>query len=263
MLVRFWQARPRVALVTLMVILVLASARTWTRNPTWKDNDSMLNALVADYPYSGRSQWILGDALMDSGLTSDALRSYRVAVDLLDSHYQIMTDVAQTFINKEMYRAAEGLLWHAWRRDPRFALAPGLLAEIYSIRGELDQAERLSRVALTIDDRDPLRPNILAWSLASRGRFEEAEQVRQANIERYGLQNFWQQWVTLGYFERPRWRLVRRADGVRRSARRGPLDGRARASRFAVRPGARAGGRRGDRLPPVLSHASPVLQTAW
>ena len=98
-----------------------------------------------------------------------------------------------------MYRAAEGLLWHAWRRDPRFALAPGLLAEIYSIRGELDQAERLSRVALTIDDRDPLRPNILAWSLASRGRFEEAEQVRQANIERYGLQNFWQQWVTLGY----------------------------------------------------------------
>ena len=199
MLVRFWQARPRVALVTLMVILVLASARTWTRNPTWKDNDSMLNALVADYPYSGRSQWILGDALMDSGFTSDALRSYRVAVDLLDSHYQIMTDVAQTFINKEMYRAAEGLLWHAWRRDPRFALAPGLLAEIYSIRGELDQAERLSRVALTIDDRDPLRPNILAWSLASRGRFEEAEQVRQANIERYGLQNFWQQWVTLGY----------------------------------------------------------------
>ena len=199
MLVRFWQARPRVALVTLMVILVLASVRTWTRNPTWKDNDSMLNALVADYPYSGRSQWILGDALMDSGLTSDALRSYRVAVDLLDSHYQIMTDVGQTLMNKELYQSAEGLLRHAWRREPRFALAPGLLAEIYSIWGEIEEAERLSRVALTIDDRDPLRPNILAWSLASRGRFEEAEQVRQANIERYGLQNSWQQWVTLGY----------------------------------------------------------------
>ena len=199
MLVRFWQARPRVALVTLMVILVLASVRTWTRNPTWKDNDSMLNTLVADYPYSGRSQWILGDAFMDSGLTSDALRSYRVAVDLLDSHYQIVTDVGQTLMNKELYRSAEGLLRHAWRREPRFALAPGLLAEIYSIWGEIEEAERLSRVALTIDDRDPLRPNILAWSLASRGRFEEAEQVRQANIERYGLQNFWQQWVTLGY----------------------------------------------------------------
>ena len=41
----------------------------------------------------------------------------------------------------------------------------------------LDQAERLSRVALTIDDRDPLRPNIISWSLASRGRFEEAARL--------------------------------------------------------------------------------------
>ena len=63
----------------------------------------------------------------------------------------------------------------------------------------LQEAERLSREALAIDDRDPLRPNIITWSLASRGRFEEAEQLRQATIERFGLQNFWQQWVTLGY----------------------------------------------------------------
>ena len=136
---------------------------------------------------------------MNSGLTSEALRSYRLSINLLDSHYQIMTAVAQTFINKGMYRPAEGLLRHAWRREPRFALAPGLLAEIYSIWGEPAKAERLSRVALTIDDRDPLRPNIITWSLASRGRFEEAELLRQATIERFGLQNFWQQWVTLGY----------------------------------------------------------------
>ena len=199
MLIRFWQARPRGALVAIMVILVLASVRTWTRNPTWKDNESVWNTLVADYPYSGRAQWILGDAFMNRGLTSDALRSYRAAVDLLDSHYQIITDVGQTLMNKELYQSAEGLLRHAWRREPSFALAPGLLAEIYSIWGELDRAERLSRVALTIDDRDPLRPNIITWSLASRGRFEEAELLRQATIERFGLQNFWQQWVTLGY----------------------------------------------------------------
>ena len=199
MLIRFWQARPRGALVAIMVILALASARTWTRNPTWKDDDAVWNTLLRDYPHSGRSQWILGDAFMDGGFTSDGLRSYRLAVDLLDSHYQIMTDVGQTLMNKELYKSAEGLLQHAWRREPRFARAPGLLAEIYSIWGELDQAERLSRESLAIDDRDPLRPNIVALSLASRGRFEEAEQVRQANIDRYGLQNFWQQWLTLAY----------------------------------------------------------------
>jgi hypothetical protein len=199
MLVRFWQVRPRAALVSILVILGLASIRTWTRNPTWKDNDTVWQNLIADYPHSGRSQWILGDAFMARGLTSDALRSYRLAFDLLDSHYQVTTDVAQTLMNHELYESAEGLLRHAWRREPRFAHAPGLLAEIYSIRGDVEEAERLSRVTLAIDDRDPLRANIVAWALASRGQLEEAEQVRQATIERFGLLNFWQQWVTLGY----------------------------------------------------------------
>jgi hypothetical protein len=199
MLVRFWQSRPRAALVSILVILGLASVRTWTRNSTWKDNDTVWGNLIADYPQSGRSQWILGDAFMARGRTSDALRSYRLAVDLLDSHYQVTTDIAQTLMNNALYEAAEGLLRHAWRREPRFALAPGLLAEIYSIRGDVEEAERLSRVSLVIDDRDPLRANIIAWALASRGRFGEAEEVRQATIERYGLLNFWQQWVTLAY----------------------------------------------------------------
>ena len=201
MLVRFSRDRPRAALVTLAVILVLASARTWTRNPTWENNQTMLDALVEDYPHSGRSQWVLGDAFMVRGRRSDAFRSYREAIDLLDSHYQILTAFAQTMMKQDLYGPAETLLRQAWRREPRFALAPGLLAEIYSIWGQLDKAERLSRLALTLDSRDPLRPNIITLSLASRGRFEEAAELREATIERDGLHNFWQQWVTLAYLE--------------------------------------------------------------
>ncbi|HIF24000.1 MAG TPA: hypothetical protein EYQ27_19335 [Gemmatimonadetes bacterium] len=199
MMVRLSRDRPRVAAISLLVMLTLAGVRTWTRSPTWASNDAMLNAMVADYPHSGRSQWVLGDALMDIGQTSQALLSYRAAIDLLDSHYQITTDVAQTMMKKELFRGAEGLLLHAWRREPRFALAPGLLAEIYSIWGQPEEAERLSRVALAIDDRDPLRPHIISWSLVSRGRFEDALEVREAALDVYGLQNYWQQWVTLAY----------------------------------------------------------------
>jgi hypothetical protein len=201
MLVRFSRGRPRAALLATGVILAAASARTWTRSPTWMDNDAMLEALITDYPYSGRAQWVLGDAFMVRGRTSDAFRSYRAAVDLLDSHYQIMTEFAQTMMHQELYRPAEGLLRHAWRREPHFPLAPGLLAEIYSIWGRPEQAEHLSRVTLTIDEDDRLRPHILAWSLASQGKFVEAREVREAAILRFGLRDFWEQWVTLAYLE--------------------------------------------------------------
>ncbi|MEE2899016.1 MAG: hypothetical protein VX815_11175 [Gemmatimonadota bacterium] len=56
-------------------------------------------------------------------------------------------------------------------------------------------------MTLTIDDDDRLRPHILTWSLASQGKFVEAREVREAAILRFGLRDFWQQWVTLAYLE--------------------------------------------------------------
>ncbi|MGY8799717.1 MAG: tetratricopeptide repeat protein [Longimicrobiales bacterium] len=196
---RFYIARSKVALVTVGLVVLLGAARTWERNPTWKDNPAMLNALVADFPHSGRSQWVLGDAFMDRGLTKQALQSYRIAVDLLDAHYQVTTDVAQTLIRQEMYEGAEGLLRHAWRGEPGFAVAPALLAEIYSEWNQPELAERFSRLALTIDDRDPLRPHIISWSLAARGRFAEAASARESALQSQGMGNYWQQWLTMAY----------------------------------------------------------------
>jgi len=196
---RLARSRPTGAAVLLSTLLTLGAARTWLRNPTWQDNPTWLNTLVGDYPQSGRSQWVLGDAFLDFGQTSEALNSYSLALDLLDSHYQVMTDVSQTFINKEMYGPAEGLLQHAWRRDPSFALAPAMLAQIYSELGQPDRAERFSRLALTIDDRDPLRPHILSWSLAARGQYEAAEAARAKAVASQGMGNYWQAWLTLAY----------------------------------------------------------------
>jgi len=201
MLVRFSRVRPRAAVVALVVILSLAGLRTWTRNPTWKNNEARLNAMILDYPHSGRSQWVLGDAFMEAGQIADGLRSYRLAIGLLDSHYQVMTNFAQTMMAKDLFRGTEGLLVHAWRRDPRFPLAPALLAEIYSVWGRPEEALRLSRVSLAMDDRDPKRSYIVAWALAAQGQFSEAADARDAAIERFGLRNYWQQWVTLAYLD--------------------------------------------------------------
>ncbi len=161
--------RPTGAAVLLATLLTLGATRTWLRNPTWRDNPAMLQAMVGDYPQSGRSQWILGDAFMDLGNTSEALKSYGLAMDLLDSHYQLVTDISQTLMRHDMQRAAEGLLRHAWRAEPAFALAPGLLARIYSEWGQADRAERFSRLALTIDEsRSAQAPHHLSGACRER-----------------------------------------------------------------------------------------------
>ncbi len=195
----FWrlaQRRRRLAMGLLVVACALGAWRTWTRNPTWRDNPSMLEALVRDYPQSGRSQWALGDAFMGAGNVSQALLTYRIGVDLLDAHYLYVTDVAATLMRHGIYHGTEGLLLHAWRREPRFALAPGRLAELYSIVGDPERAERFSRVSLTLEPRDPLRPHILAWSLAVRGRIEEARLAHQEAVRTQGFGASWQAWVT-------------------------------------------------------------------
>jgi tetratricopeptide (TPR) repeat protein len=201
LLVRFSKARPRAAVATLVLIVLLGSARTWVRNPTWKDNPTMLAVLVDDYPHSGRSQWVLGDAFMDGGFTKQALQSYRLAIDLLDAHYQVTTSVAQTLMKHEMYEGAGGLLQHAWLSEPEYVLAPGLLAEVYSELYQPELAERFSRLSLAIDDRDPLRPHIIAWSLAARGRIEEARAAREDAIATQGMGNYWQVWLTMAYLD--------------------------------------------------------------
>jgi hypothetical protein len=199
--VRMWRERPRVVATVLAAAILMGSVRTWTRTPSWENNQAWLNTLVSDYPYSGRSQWVLGDAFMERGRTSEALMSYRAAVDILDSHYQLMTDVAGTFMSHDLYGGAEGLLQYAWRNEPRFALAPGLLAEIYSEWGRPEEAERYSRVALAIESRDPLRPHIISWSLAAQGRWDEAAAARDFAVETQGALNYWQQWLTVAYLE--------------------------------------------------------------
>jgi len=106
---------------------------------------------------------------MDLGNTSEALKSYGLAMDLLDSHYQLVTDISQTLMRHDMQRAAEGLLRHAWRAEPAFALAPGLLARIYSEWGQADRAERFSRLALTIDEsRSAQAPHHLSGACRER-----------------------------------------------------------------------------------------------
>ena len=154
--------------------------------------------MIQDYPYSGRSQWVLGDLFFQKDRPDQGLVSYRAAIDILGPHYQLITEISKKLITAQYYQAAERLLEFAWRDHPDYSVAPALLAVVYSKWNNPVETERYARIALALDDRDAVRWHLLAWALASQGRWREAAEAREGAI-REGEGDHWQQWVSLAY----------------------------------------------------------------
>ena len=201
LVVRMSRERPRGAWIALSLAVVLAGGRTWTRNPTWYDNPTMLARLIGENPQSGRSQWVLGDAMIIQGRFSDGLRSYRAAIDLLGTHYQLVAEIAMRLMQHGEYGSAETLATFAAQDRPEFPRAWSQLALIRAEYGDAPGTERFSRIALGLDERDPTRQHLLAWSLAAQGQFQEAAQVRAVALEQ-GRAAFWQSHMYEAYIAR-------------------------------------------------------------
>lgn len=191
LVVRLARDRERVAWVALTVVVVASGVRVWTRNPTWRDTGTVLATLIEDYPQSGRSQWILGDQFLFRGRTSQALLSYRAAIDLLGAQYALTTEVARRLMEQGMYRAAEGLLRYAIPEQPELPIGYALLALVRAEQGDAAETERLARRSLELEPNDPTRLHLLAWALAAQGRTEEARRTR-ARADEIGFPLFWQ-----------------------------------------------------------------------
>lgn len=196
LVVRLARDRRRAAWAGLGLVVALMGLRTWLRNPTWEDNDAVFETLIAEYPYSGRAQWVLGDQFYQLGQTRQALVSYRAAVGLLGSGYQIITEIAKKLQGAGYDQAAERLLLQAWRDRPEFGLAPGQLGVLYNKQGRPQEVERFCRISLTVGGPDAVCYHLLAGALAQQARWSEAVEARKAAIQQ-GEAEHWQQWVSL------------------------------------------------------------------
>jgi tetratricopeptide (TPR) repeat protein len=195
-----WVARerPRLSWVLVTAAVSLMGWRTWTRNPTWRDNTTVFGRMIADYPHSGRSQWVLGGLFFQRGRPKQGLVSYRAAINILGAHYPLLVEISRELIAAQYYYGAERLLLQAWQAHPELPSAPTLLAVVYSEEGKPEETERFCRIALALDDTDAVPHHLLAWALAEQGRWREAEEARQGAIA-HGESEYWQQWVSLAY----------------------------------------------------------------
>jgi len=192
--------RNRALGVSVLVLTVtLMAARSWVRTPSWKDDGAMFETLVADYPHSGRSQWLMGDIYMTQGRTSEALSAYRAAIPNLGASYGLTAQIGRKLMGAGNLRGAEHLLRQVWMEQPDFATAPALLGVIYSRMGEPVSAEEALKAAIVLQPDNRISHHLLASALGAQERWAEAALARRQVIEMG--EDVWQQWAWLAELE--------------------------------------------------------------
>jgi protein O-mannosyl-transferase len=74
------EARRAAALVG--IVIVLFAARTWTRNRSWEDTDTVLATLVTEHPEAFRAQWVVGRMYFEQGRLDEAFAALDSATAL-------------------------------------------------------------------------------------------------------------------------------------------------------------------------------------
>jgi hypothetical protein len=192
-----YKERRRVAQGVLVLVLVLMSFRTITRNATWRDNLTVFDTLIREHPESGRAQWLLGDTYHMVGNREAGNAAYRITISLLNGSYPVLVDVGRRLLAYGETQAATALFERAWEEYPDEGIAPRLLAGVYYSERNYTGAIRAAEAAIaSYGSEDLLSNHLLAHSLAVEGRWEESVRARRQTIEA-GEGHRWQQWFWL------------------------------------------------------------------
>ena len=192
-----YQERRRLAGGALILILMLMSIRTVTRNATWRNNLTVFDVLIREHPESGRAQWLVGDTQHMVGNRKAGNGAYRITIGLLNGSYPVLVDVGRRLFAYGETEAAKALLRRAWEEYPDEGIAPRLLAGIHYGERDYPGAIEAAEAAITYyGSQDLISNHLLAHSLAVEGRWEESVQARRRTIEA-GEGHRWQQWFWL------------------------------------------------------------------
>ena len=142
-----------ISTVALLVLAGLYAAGTLTRNRVWKDDLRLWSDTVAKSPDGYLPHTHLGDALMETGRTDDAIEHYRAALALRPGAVSAHNNLGLAYKNLgrideaiESYLTALGLY-------PDHAGLSYNLANAYELKGMHEKAEEYRRKARDMERR--------------------------------------------------------------------------------------------------------------
>ena len=132
---------PRPALAVAAGVLLLAlAARTWVRNPDWRDQDAVVDAMVRDHPESYRAQWHVAVRAAERRDTVAADEAWMLAYRLWPGDSRLLSEFASYSISRGHANLALDLLGRSLAMHPGDQRAQELVATALIVLGRNREA---------------------------------------------------------------------------------------------------------------------------
>ena len=199
-------SRRRLAAAAVALVIVPGAAKTWSRNPDWRDTNTLWAATYRDNPHSYRSQWVQAALLDAQGRSDQAAVHYQLAYEIYPRDTQFTSVYANFLIGRGRYADAVTIL-EAVREIPPFtAFSASVLAHAYLAAGRYEEALELIEYAEVNGGDRATSMALRAYAYDGLGDAERALAAWRTTI-RYSTGPRWRAWAflarALAYSDRP------------------------------------------------------------
>lgn len=149
--------------VTILILAVILSKMTVSRNRVWRSEVTLWEDAVSKSPAKGRTHGALGHAYQRAGRGEDAVRAYADALRLVPSDYIARNNLGSLFLKQGRYADAAGEFKRAIEYSPTTAVAHFNLGLADAALGRLVEAETAFSEAVRLKpDYREARENLAA-----------------------------------------------------------------------------------------------------
>jgi hypothetical protein len=135
----------RAITAAVVLVIVCGVARSATRNPAWRNNETLFRQTVADVPISSRAHWMLAETLAKSGRTEEGAEEIRLAVALgRKDDFILLSYAADQLSNAGQFSRALPLYYRALELTPHNELLRSNAALCLMRLGRIEEAKTLA-----------------------------------------------------------------------------------------------------------------------
>jgi Tfp pilus assembly protein PilF len=180
-LARVPRYRP-VAVGLLAMVMLVFSARTWTRNGDWTNNLTLYRSMAHTAPDSAKARYNFGVALQQEGADAAALAQFQRALDIYRWTAGAALGIAVIFEKRGHIDTA--VLWYrkALEIEPGFEKAHTNLCHVLYSNGRFDAAMAACRSGLRYNPTDANLLKGLGASLVGAGATDKGIEVLRRSL---------------------------------------------------------------------------------
>jgi tetratricopeptide (TPR) repeat protein len=166
---------PAISGVVLTVIgLLFFTALSFRQTSYWKDSESLWRHSVACNGFNAEARYNLGQALGQKGHVDEAIREYKVALEIAPWHANAHNNLGNQFLLSGRWQEAITEYQTALRLNPGNNLARSNLGYALLQRGRTEEAIREYQVVLQLDSANPSSSYQMGLALIQAGQTADA-----------------------------------------------------------------------------------------